>query len=323
MDELWQRYRSFWIPVLIGLGVFLVGLIVVHIITDDPDAWGAKASSEARTLRKKVEPSGQKIKAIQYNEEELSNRVTDWAGRLDQGNMGETIEVVVTAALQASILRGVDPAVLRDAVANPETPASRVVLEPFDGDGVAASKAVARYEEVRQDRLNILRAGDANVGFSRLLSDIWSEFRVRANRADVELGTDILGFGGVTSVPRSVLAQRLLNLGLVSQIVDLAIRSGVRSISEVRLEQKQNPLGDDVFLRQWPFTITVQGDMASIRPILSFLTDPAHPIPLTQLLLTQPPRTSPLEGQVQLQAKVASVLVRPDASLGLDMEEAR
>ena len=29
MDELWQRYRTFWTPVLIGLGVFLIGVIAV------------------------------------------------------------------------------------------------------------------------------------------------------------------------------------------------------------------------------------------------------------------------------------------------------
>ena len=29
MDELWQRYRAFWTPVLWGVGVFLAGLIVV------------------------------------------------------------------------------------------------------------------------------------------------------------------------------------------------------------------------------------------------------------------------------------------------------
>ena len=38
MDELWQRYKGFWTPVLWGVGVFLVGLIVVHMMTGDPDA---------------------------------------------------------------------------------------------------------------------------------------------------------------------------------------------------------------------------------------------------------------------------------------------
>ena len=48
MDELWQRYRSFWTPVLIGLGVFLVGLIVVHVVSDDPEAANSKLVSTSR-----------------------------------------------------------------------------------------------------------------------------------------------------------------------------------------------------------------------------------------------------------------------------------
>ena len=45
MDELWQRYRTFWTPVLIGLGVFLVGVIAVHVISDDPDKAKARMTS--------------------------------------------------------------------------------------------------------------------------------------------------------------------------------------------------------------------------------------------------------------------------------------
>jgi hypothetical protein len=78
-----------------------------------------------------------------------------------------------------------------------------------------------------------------------------------------------------------------------------------------------------VFLREWPFTATITGDMASLRPVLAWLTDPENPIPIHHLELQQPPRTSPLEGLAQLTVKAASVLVRPDASLSLEQEEAR
>ena len=50
MDELWQRYRSFWIPVLIGLGVFLIGLIAVHVISDDPEVEGKRARDEFKQV---------------------------------------------------------------------------------------------------------------------------------------------------------------------------------------------------------------------------------------------------------------------------------
>ena len=53
-----------------------------------------------------------------------------------------------------------------------------------------------------------MRTGDLNVGFAQLLVDVWSEFRIRANREDVELRVEDLGFSGVAAVNRQVLAQR-------------------------------------------------------------------------------------------------------------------
>ncbi len=324
MDELWQRYRSFWTPVLIGLGVFLVGLIVVHVMTDDPEDWNRRVEAEKSSLKRKQEPSNEKIKNAKANKVVLEERVLDWAKRLDQAELAQpnekVVDAVVTDALISSILRGIDPDVLRGAVADPETPASKRILAPFDEDSTAAGMALTRYEEIRQKRLNLLLTGDPNVGFSRLLYDVWSEFKVRANRADVELKSDVLGFGGITSVTRAVLAQRLLNLALLSRIVDLSIRQGAQAILEVRLEQRNNPLGDDIFLREWPFTVTLRGDIDAVRPVIELLTDPERPIALSHLALTQPPRSKPEEGQVQLQATAASVLVRPAASLDLDTE---
>ena len=181
-------------------------------------------------------------------------------------------------SLQAAILRGAEPETLRAAVANPDTAAAKRVLEPFDDDAVAAGRALARYEAVRQDRLTLLRTGDPNVGFSRLLNDVAGELGVRANRADIEIRPEVLGYEGVTSVTRVALPQRLLNLALIAQIMDLAIRSRMRSLEEVRFDQRNVVDGDDVFLREWPFTFTVRGDMASLRPILARLTDPEKPI---------------------------------------------
>ena len=327
MDELWQRYRAFLTPVLIGVGVFLVGLIVVHTLSDDPESWANRVEGEARIVGRQIEPDTGKINALRKNRDVLEERVRDWSSRLDQAHLAlgvdAILDVVVSDALQSSILRGIDPLTLTRALASPESAATLALLEPFDGDAVAAGRALARFESVRQERLNALRTGDPNVGFSQLLSDVTSEMRVRANRADVELHSEVLGHGGVTSVTRAVLAQRLLNLARITQLVDLAIRQGVRAITEVRIEQKLNPLGDDEFLREWPFTVTLRGDMASLRPVLAWLTDPANPLPIHHLELEQPPRTSPLEGQAQLTVQAASVLVRPDASLSLDTEEVR
>lgn len=315
MDELWQRYRSFWTPVLIGLGVFLVGLIAVHVVTENPDETRRRVRTEGNKVKGKVEPSTKQIRALRENRDALEVRVKDWAMRLDQAHGGDPVEAVVSDALKAALLRGVEPEVLRAAVQSPDLDASRAVLDRFEGDDAAAGRALARYVETRQQRLNTLRTGDLNVGFAQLLYDVDDVFRTRANRQDVELRVDTLGFSGVAAVDRQVLAQRLLNLARLAEILDLAIRSGVTTVVNVTLEQTPNPLGDDVFYREWPFSFTVQGDMTAIRPILDYLTNPEHPVPLRRLVLEQPPRGTPEEGRVQLTAKAASVLVRPDADL--------
>jgi hypothetical protein len=235
---------------------------------------------------------------------------------LDQAGGEDPLEVAVSNALQAALLRGSTPDELRAAIAGDSE-----TLVAFAGDAVAAGRALAQYEQIRIDRLTLLRTGDPNVGFSRLLNDVWSELRVRANRRDVDITADVLGFATVKSVSRATLTQRLLNLALVSRVVDIGIRSGLSSIDEIRFENRANPEGPDVFLREWPVTISVKGDMASLRPILDFLTDPDDPVPLLNATLSQPRRGTPLEGQVQLTVTATSTLVRADATLDLAAEE--
>ncbi|MFV1957959.1 MAG: hypothetical protein ACC662_00965 [Planctomycetota bacterium] len=323
MDELWQRYRTFWTPLLIGLGVFLVGLIAVHIMTDDPDSLQTGVLSEAGKLNRKIEPTKRQLKNVPANTSVLGARVTDWAARFEGGEVDELLAEAVGSALDAAILRGVDPAALSAAISEPDADASAEILARFDDDAVTAGRALARFHAIRQDRLGLLQSGDPNVGFARLLSDVGSELRIRANRADVDLRADLLGFGGLISVTRAGLLQRLLNLALVAEVVDLGIRSGLRSVDEIRFDKRTATDVGEAFLHQWPVTLTVRGDMASLEPILAYLTDPTRAVPLTQALLTQPPRGSPLEGIVQLTVSAVSVVVRPEVGLELDQEEQR
>lgn len=323
MDELWQRYRSFWVPVLIGLGVFLVGLIAVHILTEDPESLNARVRTQAGDVGRLIEPTRDQEKNVPANAEMLRARVLDWSKRLDQAAVGDPLEAAVDQALIAAVLRGVTPDVLRAAAAAPDTAASAAALAPFEGDAVLAGRALQRYEAVRQDRLVLLRTGDPNVGFSRLLNDVWYELKMRANRADVDVKPDVLGFGSMTSVTRAALEQRLLNLGLVAELADLAIRSGVRSIDEIRIDPRADVEVAESFLRMWPVTLTFQGDMVALQPLLDRLTVTTRPLPLTSTVLTLPPRSSALEGVVQLSVTAASTLVRPDVSLDLDTEDQR
>jgi Tfp pilus assembly protein PilO len=315
VDELWQRYRTFWTPLLIGVGVFLVGLVAVFVTSEDPETAANRVRVEEGNLRRLFESP--RKSAAGANAEALQDRVLAWGRRVDQASLEDGTAYAVDAALQAALLRGVAPDVLARAVAGGDAGA----LARFDDDPVAAARALESYRTMRDDRLGLLRTGDPNVGFSRLLNDVWSELSLRANRADVDLRTAMLGFDTVKSVTRASLAQRLLNLALVAEVVDLGIRSGLQSVDEVRFETRANPEGPDVFIKEWPVSIAVEGDMGALRPILDRITDPRRPLALTKAQLTQPRRGSPLEGRVRLEFTASSVVARPAASLELDKEE--
>lgn len=344
MDELWQRYRTFWQPVLIGVGLFLVGLIVVNILTDDPEEARQRVTTRASTLSRKQEPNDAAIRSAGQSARNLEERTQAWAVRLDQAQLEDPIEHAVRQALGAAILRGmtgdeitqaagtVDR--LREVQAQGELQPGQTAqlqraleaLRPFEGDTTVARQAIARMDEIFQDRLDLLRTGDPNVAFSRFLNDVWSELRLRANRADVELKATLLGFDGVTAVSRATLPQRLLNLALLSQLVDLSIRHGAESVEDIRVETRSGVTdgGPGAFIREWPVSFTMRGDMEAVQPIVAFLTDPDHPIPIAPpgVMLSHPRRgASPLEGIVELQVSCASTLIRPDAALNLDAEE--
>jgi hypothetical protein len=303
VDELWQRYRTFWIPVLIGLGVFLVGLIVVFTVNDDPDDIGRNLNKDASRLKGMTIPARGQADAIRRNAESRRKRIAVLAQRLDQtGLAADPVAAAAAQALEAAILRGGGgPAV-------------------FDGDAAQADAAQKRYERTLRDRVDLLKTGDPNVGFSRVLNDVWSEMRVRANRADVDLNADQLGFGAVATVNRSTLLPHLLNLALVARVADLAIRSGVRSIEEVRFEHRVNP-GPDAFLREWPLTVTVTGEVDSFRPLLAVLTSETRTTVLGGVRIAPAKRAAGGEGIAELSVTAWSVAVRPDATLDLPSEE--
>ena len=108
MDELWQRYRTFFTPVLIGLGVFLVGLIAVYVITDDPEAKVRALDKAEKNLRSLVVPSRGQIAAQKELAEVYGKRVKDWARRLNQTSDGDgdLYDTAATQILRATLLRG-------------------------------------------------------------------------------------------------------------------------------------------------------------------------------------------------------------------------
>jgi hypothetical protein len=303
VDELWQRYRTFFTPVLVGLGVLLVGVIVVYVVNDDPDEVALRVSNEAKRVAKTFQPTPAQIAAQRDDWNLRKERVQALANRLDQAaGAADPVQDAVAQALGAAILRG-----------GAGAPA-------FGGDAAAAAAAQVRYDRTLSERVDLLRTGDPNVGFSRLLNDVWSELRLRANRADVDLNADQLGFSTVSSVNRSTLLQRLLNLALAARVVDVAVRSGVESVDEIRFENRANA-GPDAFLQEWPVTFIMTGRMEALRPVLSHLTDTARTTPILGATFGPPRRSTGTEGRIELVVTASSLRVQTGSSLNLGSEE--
>jgi hypothetical protein len=306
MDELWQRFRTFWTPVLWGLGVFLAGLIVVHIATDDPEAGQTANARAAHVLKDRLTPSNEQIGAAKRRSADLQARVDAWAKKIDQhrGRDADPYEADVAQALRAAVQRGTSPA----------DPAA------FDGDTAAAAQANARFTTLVADRLALLKSQDPNVSFSRLKADVVSELALRANRADVDVNDEEFGLGAVASVDRSDLPRRLRNLALVATVVDAAIREGVRSVDGVTIQQPEvhgSAAGPDAFISQWPVKIDMTASAAALVAILNVLTDPEAPTPIGYTIWKQ---TGKADGAVKAEWKVYSVRVNPQAGLGLETE---
>ena len=306
MDELWQRYRAFWTPVLWGIGAFLAGLIVVHMFTDDPEAGVKNNENKAKSIKVQVAPGASQIRVAKESTTELEGRVAAFAKLLDQrhGDSEDAISAYLKQALEASLLRGSSPA-------NPAA---------FDGDTAAAAQANARFQPLYDARLKALQTEDPNVSFSRAKADVVQELAIRANRADVDVDADEFGLS-IASVDRTSLPRYLANLALLATVVDVAIREGVRSIDSVVLlpsEVRGSGESADPFLQEWPLKIELTGSPETLTAILDMLTDPRRP---TALGSTSWKQVAKKEGLVKAEFKIYSVRVRPAASLGLVKEE--
>ena len=307
MDELWQRYRAFWTPVLWGVGVFLAGLIVVFVMTDDPEA-GQKANTTlVAAIKRKTAPTTSQITTAKANAEIYDGRVKQWAPLLDQrGSEPDALKASVHQALVAAILRGSEPA----------DPAR------FDGDSAAATAANATFQELEGRILASLRADDPNVSFSRFKADVVSHLSLRANRADVDVGpgAEEFGLASIASVSRAELPWRVVNLALIASIVDVALREGTRSIDTITIqppEVRGSSTGPEPYVSEWPVSFTVTATPDCVAALVDVVTDPKHPTALGRSTVEQIAKS---EGWVRSELKVYSLLVRPEVSLGLESE---
>ncbi len=312
MDELWQRFRAFWIPVLWGTAVFLVGLIVVHMASDDPDQGMTANDTASSQIKRRVAPTTAQIEAARSKAEAFGKSVTDLSKVLDErrGVEVDPYEAPVEQALRAAVMRGGE----REGADGPW----HARREDFDGDADAARQAEARCQSLVKDRVTRLRSLDPNVSWSQLKADVVSELAQRANRADVEVVDEEFGLGAVSSVDRAELPRRLLNLALVATVLDLAIRQGVRSIDAVTIqppEARGEAGGPDAFISEWPVKIDLTGTPQALTAILNLASDPAAPIPLGT---TTWKASGKKDGLVKAETKFYSVAVKPDALLGLE-----
>ncbi len=314
MDELWQRYRTFWTPVLIGVGVFLVGVIVVHAVTKDPEVQKRILTGEQSSLRGMKRPERRAAGDLRDLNARLDEQVADWATRLDSTeSAGERlIEQAVDRALRAALLRGATDDEVRDA---------RRFAARFDRDDVAAERAVRRFNAVRGSTIDLLRSGDPSVAFGGFLNEVWSTLRVRANRADMEVA-DVLGFDQVPSVNRATLPGRVATLALVAELADQCIRGGVHALDLIRIEPNVDPGQPDAFRTEWPVSIGLDAPYGAVAALIARLTEPKHAVTILDAKLIQPrgkAGRSP-DGTVRFEARLAASVIRPQVDLALDRE---
>jgi hypothetical protein len=292
--------------VLWGIGAFLAGLIVVHIVTDDPEAGVRSNQNAATSIKNKIAPNQAQIRAAKESGDVLEQRVLAFAKLLDQRHEDaeDALEASAMQALTAAVLRGSRPA---DAAA-------------FDGDSAAAAAANGRYQQLLADCLSRLRTQDPNVSYSRLKADVVQELLIRANRADVDVDAEEFGLV-VPSVERASLPRYLANLALVATVVDIAIREGVHSIDAVTIMNPEihgSVESSDPFLQEWPVKIDLSAPPDTLGAILRVLTDPKRPTALGSSSWRQITNKA---GLVKGEFKLYSVRVRPTATLGLEKEE--
>ena len=317
MDELWQRYRTFWIPVLIGIGVFLVGLIAVHIVTKNPEVEARHLRRERGRLKKLQRPDRGMVDALKKRTESFQGNIEKWSARLDaSGSAGKRIlETAVDRVFRASILRGAD----ENEGKRPENFAYR-----FDDDVVAAGQALRKFTVLRDQHVELLTGGDPNVAFSSLISEAWQEMRIRANRADMEIAPG-LGFESVASVTRATLPGRALTLALVTEVMDIAIRYGMEAVDQVRPDPNLHPGQANSFYVEWPVTLRMKGPYGAIVKVIDTLTQRDRALPLLNVAIEQPSRKADHlpTGVVECNLTFAASVVRPDAPLGLDREKTK
>ncbi|MCA9314311.1 MAG: hypothetical protein H6826_08290 [Planctomycetes bacterium] len=315
MDELWQRYRTFWTPVLIGVGVFLVGIIAVHIITKDPEAQKRGLIADQSSLRGMKRPERGVAEQLRKLTGDLDAQATSWATRLDTSRSAgeQLLEQGVDRALRAAILRGASDAEARDT--------ARLAAR-FDDDEVAAARAARKFATLKPQSIEQLRSGDPNVAFGGLKSEVWTALRVRANRADMEIA-DALGFDAIASVNRATLPGCVLSLALVADLADLAIRGGVSAFDMIKVGPNITPGQPTDFVTEWPVTIAMEGPYGAIARLVDRVTDPQHAEALLGATLKQPGgRTGRTpDGVVRFEATLAAAVVRPAVDLGLDRSE--
>ncbi len=305
MDELWQRYRAFWTPVLWGVGVFLAGLIVVFVMTDDPEA-GQKANQNMiLSIKRKTAPTSTQISTTKANAEVYDGRVKQWAPLLDQrAGEADPLKAGVHQALVAAYLRGTDPA-------------------RFDGDTAAVAEANAKFAELEPQILDALRQQDPNVSFSRFKAYVVQQLAQRANRADVDVGpgADEFGLAAISSVNRAELPWRVMNLALIATLSDVAIREGTRSLDAIVIqppEVRGSSTGPDPYVSEWPVSLSLTATPECIAALLDVMTDPRRPMALGRSTVERTPTKS--ESWVRADLKVYSLLVRPEVALGLESE---
>ncbi len=277
MDNFWQQHRAFILKIGAGLLVVLVCWIVGASLTEKSLA---DAQSENESLRRRLSgkqvPTAEAIDGYAQAAETLDRRILEVASRTGETRKGE------------GYLREIFIDILKDI--GLDTPENR-------------------------EKYMILAQQNPKNSLVRLSGEARTYLVEQAGPANVILDEEI-GFGRV-DFDVSEAARYLLDLRLIVRVLKAAIEERVYEVKNVVIGSP--PLGkfegEQVFMRQYPVSLTVRGPSASVLRFLERLNDPKAFIPLKSLRKLAQDRNERDEDVLVADLDIMALQIDPESEL--------
>jgi hypothetical protein len=278
MDSFWQQHRTFILKILGGLLVVIVCWIIGSSLTERSLADLERDVATQRSEVKRLEvPSPDSISGYAKALASLDTRIRETAARVGETRKGDELPAQVFRDILQMIGKDTEP--IREAYRR------LAAQDPMS----CVTKLVGESREYLEDR-----AGPANV------------------QIDGDLGFARPDFEAAEA-PRYLMALRL-----IVRVVNAAIEERVLEVKSIGIGSP--PLGKfeggDVFLREYPVSMTIRGTSASVLALLGRLNDPAAFVPVKALRRLVPDKSERNKDIVIADLDVLALHIDPESELG-------